>query len=53
MKAKEQSNDLAWHIRQWQESRYSINTDMKRMMYHAKEIKRLQEEKLDTGGSNP
>jgi hypothetical protein len=41
------SDDLKWHIKQWQEARYSINSDMKRMMYHAKEIKRLQDEKLD------
>ena len=43
-----ESNDLKWHVKQWQEARYNINTDMKRMMYHAKEIKRLQNEKLDT-----
>lgn len=41
------SNDLKWHIREWQEARYSINADMKRMMYHAKEIKRLQDEQVD------
>lgn len=46
------SNDLKWHIREWQEARYSINSDMKRMMYHAKEIKRLQDEKLDSGVDN-
>ena len=43
-----ESNDLKWHVKQWQDARYNINTDMKRMMYHAKEIKRLQNEKLDT-----
>lgn len=52
MKAKEKTNDLKWHIREWQEVRYNINTDMKRMMYHAKEIKRLQEEKLDARDNN-
>jgi len=46
------SDDLKWHIREWQEARYSINNDMKRMMYHAKEIKRLQDEKLDTTGKD-
>jgi len=52
MKAKEQSNDLKWHIKQWQESRFRINTDMKLMMFHAKEIKRLQDEKLDSRADN-
>lgn len=48
----EQSNDLNWHIREWQEARYNINNDMKRMMFHAKEIKRLQNEQLDARADN-
>lgn len=49
---EEKTNDLKWHVKQWQEARYNINTDMKRMMYHAKEIKRLQNEKLDNRVNN-
>ena len=49
---EEKTNDLKWHVKQWQEARYNINTDMKRMMYHAKEIKRLQNEKLDSRVDN-
>ena len=40
-----QTNDLKWHIKEWQEARYNINTDMKRMMFHAKEIKRIRDGK--------
>ena len=46
------SNDLKWHIRQWKEARYSVNTDMKRVIYHAQQIKRIQDEKLDARSSD-
>jgi hypothetical protein len=49
---EKKSNDLKWHVKQWQDARYNINTDMKRMMFHAKEIKRLQNEKLDNRVDN-
>lgn len=48
----EKSNDLNWHVKQWNEARYSINADIKRVIYHAQEIKRLQNEKLDNRINN-
>jgi hypothetical protein len=41
------SDDLQYHLREFNESRYKTNADTKVMMYHAQEIKRLQNEKLD------